>query len=48
MFSPNQTKNIIEKFENKTKDIDGTIYAVGFYTEDAKPIRDANFNRNDA
>ena len=49
MFSPNQTKNIIEKFENKTKDIDGTIYAVGFYTEDAKSIRNANiyYRNND-
>lgn len=49
MFSPNQTKNIIEKFENKTKNIDGTIYAVGFYTEDAKPIKNANiyYKNND-
>lgn len=49
MFSPNQTKNIIEKFENKTKNIDGTIYAVGFYTEDAKSIKNANiyYKNND-
>ena len=44
MFADDKTKKIIQKFENKTKNIDGTIYVKGFYSEDLEAIDQRNID----
>ena len=43
-FPDDKTKKIIQKFENKTKNIDGTIYAVGYKIDDR--YRRSQYNVN--